>query len=65
MGIWTSSCDRLHRKEGGKGVGEILEMHGSLRFLQCSTPCCDEPWEVGDAFRSRLEAEEDWVPRCD
>lgn len=43
----------------------LYEIHGSLRYVQCSAPCSDDLIEVDSAFISRLEAEEDWVPRCE
>lgn len=54
---------QLHAKSG-MPPHATLEIHGSLRYLQCSRPCNDDLIEVDANFLGRLEAEEDWVPRC-
>lgn len=62
--VTTSNCDGLHLESAGVGLGQTLEVHGALGFLQCSVPCCEKLWEVDSGFMRRLQEEEAWVPRC-
>ena len=62
--VVTSNVDGQFQK-GGFPDERVLEVHGSIHHLQCTTPCCDAIWpndggfEIDEAtMRSRQ------VPRC-
>uniref|UniRef100_A0A0G4G3M4 Deacetylase sirtuin-type domain-containing protein n=1 Tax=Chromera velia CCMP2878 TaxID=1169474 RepID=A0A0G4G3M4_9ALVE len=58
----TSNCDSLHLKSGGVSEDNVLEIHGSLAFLQCSEPCCEELFPI-TPYLPYL-AKDDFVPSC-
>ena len=70
----TSNCDQLHATAAGwssftsdeKTVPPLLEIHGSLGWLQCASPelCTDELTPVTDIFLQNLERDDWQVPRC-
>lgn len=45
--VFTSNVDG-HFQRAGFADERIVECHGSLLHLQCSTPCRDDLWEVGE-----------------
>jgi len=42
--VFTSNVDGQFQK-AGFDEGKIVEIHGSIHYLQCSTPCSDDIWE--------------------
>jgi len=61
--ITTSNCDQLHVKAGAPAAS-LHEIHGTVGKVQCANHCTDELWPVDQGFKTRLEHEETWVPRC-
>jgi NAD-dependent SIR2 family protein deacetylase len=62
--VVTSNVDGQFQK-AGFGEDRILEVHGSIHHLQCTTPCSDSIWPNGE----RIEVDEATmrsreVPRC-
>ena len=57
--VVTQNIDGLHRAAGTR---DLIEVHGSIGTSSCLT--CGARFELPDV-RSRLEADEDGVPRCD
>ncbi|HEY0076459.1 MAG TPA: Sir2 family NAD-dependent protein deacetylase [Abditibacteriaceae bacterium] len=45
--VFTSNVDG-HFQNTGFAEEQVYECHGSLHFLQCVEPCCEEIWPVGD-----------------
>lgn len=45
--VLTSNVDG-HFQRAGFAEEHIYECHGSLQFLQCAKPCCEEIWPAGD-----------------
>ena len=43
--IYTSNVDGQFQK-AGFGADQIVECHGSIHYLQCSTPCSDKTWSA-------------------
>jgi NAD-dependent SIR2 family protein deacetylase len=64
--VLTSNVDGQFQK-AGYDEHNIAECHGSIHYLQCSTPCCDDIWSVQDL---KIEIDEDTfkaispLPRC-
>ena len=42
--VFTSNVDGQFQKAGFSDKN-IVEIHGSIHYLQCSEPCCDEIWQ--------------------
>lgn len=61
--ITTSNCDQLHVKAGAPAAS-LHEIHGTVGKVQCANHCTDELWPVDQGFKTRLEQDETWVPRC-
>ena len=67
--VFTSNVDG-HFQKAGFSDDRILECHGSLAHLQCSTPCSNEIWNASelemmvdeDSFRAVSDLPE--CPRC-
>ncbi len=67
--VFTSNVDG-HFQLAGFDPDRVIECHGSLAHLQCSTPCCREVWNAGDlevavdedSFRAASPLPE--CPRC-
>jgi len=67
--VFSSNVDGQFQ-EAGLSDDRILECHGSLAHLQCTTPCCSEIWSADelevivdeDSFRTVSELPE--CPRC-
>lgn len=61
---FTSNIDS-HWLESGWDEGRLVEVHGAVRWLQCSQACTDDVWRAGDLglceeqFRAKGE-----LPRC-
>lgn len=45
--VFTSNVDG-HFQRAGFADEQVYECHGSLQFLQCAEPCCEEIWPAGD-----------------
>lgn len=64
--VFTSNVDG-HFQAAGFGEDRIEECHGSIHFLQCIRPCCEDIWPMGntaiaideESFRAL-----DPLPRC-
>lgn len=61
--VVTSNCDRLH-VAAGVPEENVLEIHGSLGYVQCSKPCSQTLYPVDNEFISRLRDSPKWVPLC-
>lgn len=62
--VVTSNVDGQFQKAGFSD-DRILEVHGSIHWLQCSSPCCDTIWpnhEQLEIDESSMRARQ--VPRC-
>ncbi len=62
--IVTSNVDGQFQKAGFKD-DHILEVHGSIHFLQCTIPCCSRIWPNKAQFEineTTMRATE--IPRC-
>jgi NAD-dependent SIR2 family protein deacetylase len=62
--VVTSNVDGQFQKAGYAG-DRILEVHGSIHHLQCTTPCNHEIWENDEIFtinEQTMRSRE--VPRC-
>ena len=47
--VVTSNVDGQFQK-AGYDDGRILEVHGSIHWLQCTVPCCHDIWENDEIF---------------
>jgi len=45
--VFTSNVDGQFQRAGFPGQ-EIHECHGSIHWLQCTRPCCDDIWSADD-----------------
>ncbi|OGU11515.1 MAG: NAD-dependent deacetylase [Geobacteraceae bacterium GWC2_58_44] len=62
--VATSNVDGQFQK-AGFAEQEILEFHGSIHHLQCTTPCSGRIWENREGFRIDEESmRADHVPLC-
>lgn len=52
--VFTSNVDG-HFQRAGFDPGRVVECHGSILHLQCSTPCRDDIWDGGEL---RVEVDE-------
>ena len=43
--FWPTPC----RIASGMSPERVLEVHGAVRWLQCSKPCCPDVWKAGEA----------------
>jgi len=62
--VFTSNVDGQFQK-AGFSEEKIVEIHGSIHYLQCTLPCCDQIWENREEVEvdeERLEALN--LPRC-
>jgi NAD-dependent SIR2 family protein deacetylase len=62
--VVTSNVDGQFQK-AGYDDGRILEVHGSIHWLQCTVPCCHEIWENDEVFtinEQTMRSRE--IPRC-
>jgi len=60
----TSNVDGQFQKAGFPEQ-RVLEVHGSIHHLQCTTPCSDAIWTSGETFDIDLETMRSrQVPRC-
>jgi NAD-dependent SIR2 family protein deacetylase len=62
--VVTSNVDGQFQK-AGFASDRVLEVHGSIHHLQCTTPCCDAIWEndeVVEVDEATMRARH--VPRC-
>ena len=62
--VATSNVDGQFQKAGFPEE-IVVEFHGSIHHLQCTTPCCDRIWENRESFRIDEETmRSDRVPLC-
>jgi NAD-dependent SIR2 family protein deacetylase len=62
--VVTSNVDGQFQK-AGFDPDRILEVHGSIHHLQCTTPCSDEVWENGERLEVDLATmRASRSPRC-
>ena len=47
LSVFTSNVDGQFQRAGFPGQ-QIHECHGSIHWLQCSRPCCDDLWPADD-----------------
>jgi NAD-dependent SIR2 family protein deacetylase len=60
----TSNVDGQFQKAGFP-EDRVVEVHGSIHHLQCTTPCSDAIWTNGETFDIDLETMRSrQVPRC-
>jgi NAD-dependent SIR2 family protein deacetylase len=60
----TSNVDGQFQKAGFP-EDRVLEVHGSIHHLQCTTPCCEAIWTNGETFDIDVESMRSrQVPRC-
>jgi NAD-dependent SIR2 family protein deacetylase len=52
--VFTSNVDGQFQK-AGFDEKKIVEIHGSIHYLQCSEPCCDEIWENRENIEIDME----------
>ncbi len=62
MIVFTSNVDG-HFQKAGFNKDKIIECHGSIHYLQCSTPCRDDIWEA-DQIEVDMQAFEAKAPHC-
>jgi NAD-dependent SIR2 family protein deacetylase len=64
--VFTSNVDG-HFEKAGFDADRILEVHGSIHYLQCSVPCREDVWPAGELEividESTFRADEP-LPRC-
>lgn len=64
--VFTSNVDGQFQK-AGFATHRVLECHGSIHHLQCSTPCSDAIWSAND-FMPQVDENacrlQNSVPRC-
>lgn len=64
--VFTSNVDG-HFQKAGFDEERVKECHGSIHYLQCIQPCCDDIWSAEDV---RVEVDEEVfraeepLPRC-
>lgn len=62
--VATSNVDGQFQKAGFEEE-KILEVHGSIHYLQCTVPCSDEIWENDEEFQVDKESMRSrQVPLC-
>jgi NAD-dependent SIR2 family protein deacetylase len=67
--VFTSNVDG-HFQKAGFDPRRVRECHGSIHYLQCLTPCCDETWSADefvpdvDEKDCRLRGVAPTCPRC-
>ncbi len=67
--VFTSNVDGQFQR-AGFGEGNVAECHGSLHWLQCVEPCCQDVWPakgfvpVVDVERCQLVGKMPCCPRC-
>jgi len=62
--VFTSNVDG-HFQKAGFSEMKVVEIHGSIHYLQCSQPCCESIWENNEEIQideERFEAAE--FPHC-
>ncbi|HOV79742.1 MAG TPA: Sir2 family NAD-dependent protein deacetylase [Bacillota bacterium] len=62
--VVTSNVDG-HFQKAGFSESKIYEVHGSIHYLQCLTPCCNDIWENGETVpvdHSTMRARH--IPKC-
>ncbi|NPV73958.1 MAG: NAD-dependent deacetylase [Pelotomaculum sp.] len=62
--VATSNVDGHFQKAGFSGE-KIYEVHGSIHYLQCLTPCSEEIWENNESIpvdHSTMRAK--YIPKC-
>ena len=52
--VFTSNVDGQFQKAGFSEL-KIVEIHGSIHYLQCSEPCCDSIWENKEIIEVDME----------
>ena len=52
--VFTSNVDGQFQK-AGFSESRIVEIHGSIHYLQCSEPCSDEIWENNETIEVDME----------
>ncbi len=52
--VFTSNVDGQFQK-AGFDEKKIVEIHGSIHYLQCTLPCCEEIWENKEIVRVDME----------
>ena len=64
--VFTSNVDG-HFQRAGFSAERVLECHGSIHYLQCAEPCCEEIWSADgieiDFDESTFRAEPP-LPQC-
>lgn len=53
--VFTSNVDGQFQKAGFRG-SQIVECHGSIHWLQCLSPACNENIWLADSFRPQIDA---------
>jgi NAD-dependent SIR2 family protein deacetylase len=62
--VVTSNVDGQFQK-AGYGEERILEVHGSIHWLQCTTPCCRQIWANDETIRvNHATMRAQGIPRC-
>lgn len=62
--VVTSNVDGYFQK-AGFSEDKIHEVHGSIGYLQCLTPCCDEIWENDEIVPvDHLTMRAQYIPLC-
>lgn len=64
--VFTSNVDG-HFQRAGFTDASVQECHGSLNYLQCREPCCEDIWPAGDleiAVDEESFRAEEPLPRC-
>lgn len=62
--VATSNVDG-HFQRAGFAEDKVYEVHGSILYMQCLTPCCDEIWENEETIPvdpDTMRAQH--IPRC-
>jgi len=62
--VFTSNVDGQFQK-AGFDENRIVEIHGSIHYLQCSVPCSDEIWENNEHIEIDMKKFEALnIPKC-
>lgn len=62
--VVTSNVDGQFQK-AGFDESNLLEVHGSIHWLQCASPCCDNIWPNNEAIEiDETTMRTSTVPRC-
>lgn len=62
--VVTSNVDGQFQK-AGYAEEQILEVHGSIHWLQCSTPCCETIWPNHEQIPvDEISMRAGHIPRC-